>query len=78
MSMHQYDLLAKIGPDFIVVMTDRDKVGQSEAERLREHFGQQLVVAVYDKSWVGKDPADLEPWQRRQMFDSALQHQQEG
>ena len=76
LSMRQYDLLTKVGPDFMVVMTDRDEAGQSEAARLKEHFGQRLMVAVYDKSWVGKDPADLEPWQRRQMFDSALQHQE--
>ena len=72
MSAHQYDLLVKIGADFMVVMTDRDEAGQKEAERLKDGFGQRLVVGTYDKSWVGKDPADLEPWQRRQMFDSAL------
>ena len=72
MSMHQYDLISKIHPDFMVAMTDRDEAGCEEAERLQEHFGQRLVVAEYPKGWVGKDPADLEPWQRRQMFDSAF------
>tara|TARA_Y100001951_G_scaffold53663_1_gene42539 strand:- start:67 stop:285 length:219 start_codon:yes stop_codon:yes gene_type:complete len=70
--MHQYDLISKIHPDFMVAMTDRDEAGCEEAERLQEHFGQRLVVAEYPKGWVGKDPADLEPWQRRQMFDSAF------
>lgn len=75
MSSTQRDLLDKINPDFMVVMTDRDEAGQTEAARLNEGFGIRLMVGEYDKSWVGKDPADLEPWQRRQMFDSALQHQ---
>ena len=78
MSAHQYDLLIKIGADFMVVMTDRDEAGQKEAERLTEHFGQRLLVATYNKSWVGKDPSDLDPWQRRQMFDSALHTKVDG
>jgi DNA primase len=70
LSSSQQDILAKLNPDFIVAMTDRDEAGRKEAIALKEKFGVRCSVPDYDSSWLGKDPADLSLEQRLKMFDS--------
>ncbi len=72
LSNRQHNLLRKINPDFMVVMTDRDEAGRKAAKELDTLFASRIMVPEYQAGWVGKDPADLTLSQRREMFDSAL------
>ena len=69
LSSGQENILNKMNPDFIVVMTDRDEAGRTEANRLKEMFRVRCTIPEYNSSWLGKDPADLLIEQRLEMFD---------
>ena len=67
----QEEILRKLGPDYFVVMTDRDDAGRAVASTLKTMFKSRVTVPDYQKEWLGKDPADLTSTQRRHMFNDS-------
>lgn len=67
----QEEILKKLGPDYYVVMTDRDSAGRAVANTLKTMFKSRAVVPEYQNEWQGKDPADLTPAQRHMMFSDS-------
>lgn len=71
-SDHQTHLMHKLGCSELVVLTDRDKAGRLAAQRVSDAMSGVIVsIGRYQRSWPGKDPADLTQKQRVHMYEHA-------
>jgi DNA primase len=65
----QAKLLRGLGASTVVAMTDNDKAGDEAIKQIKEAVpGMNLVVGYYRPHWREKDPGELNPLRRRQMF----------
>ena len=56
-----------------VVMTDNDRAGDEAARQIKGQLaGLSVLVGFYRPLWTGKDPGELDPLRRRQMFLDAV------
>lgn len=68
----QAALIRSLGVHTVVAMTDNDDAGYEAVVSIKEQLsGIQVLVGQYRTSWNAKDPGELHPRRRRQMFLSA-------
>ena len=77
MTVDQANLLRGLGPTTIVIMTDDDRAGDEAAHQIKSMLlGLNVMVGWYRPLWMGKDPGELDPIRRKQMFLDARRYDQ--
>jgi DNA primase len=71
----QAKILRGLGATTVVCMTDNDRAGDEATHTIKAALpGLAVLVGWYRPHWQGKDPAELHPIRRRQMFSEALHY----
>jgi DNA primase len=69
----QAKILRSLGVHTVVVMTDNDRPGDEVVHQIKQTLpGITVLVGWYRPGWNAKDPGELTPHRRREMFAHPL------